>query len=104
MGSSQRSIEFFYKNFVESSSEEESDGETEILLAVAQMVHDHYLLPPHRGGSSKRREDNQECDREDGTYTFTRTTSIQLIQSLERRHSVTAIGCRETCSCKFLMV
>src|SRR4051812_43195054 len=59
-------MDFFYKNFVESSSEEESDGETEILLVAAQMVHDHYLLPPRKGGSSKRRQTNQKRDREEG--------------------------------------
>jgi len=59
-------MEFVYKNFVELSSEEESDGETEILLAAAQMVHDHYLLPPRRGDSSKRCEANQERDQKEG--------------------------------------
>src|SRR4051812_24743302 len=91
MGSSQRrAMEFFYKNFVESSFEE-SDGEIDILLAAAQMVHDHYLLPPRRRGSSKRREANQSATEKMATYAFTRDTSIQLIQSLKRRHFVAAI-------------
>uniref|UniRef100_A0ACD6AC07 Uncharacterized protein n=1 Tax=Avena sativa TaxID=4498 RepID=A0ACD6AC07_AVESA len=51
MGSIRRAMKFFYKNFVESSSEEESDGET-------VCWHDHYLLPPRRAVSSKRRKAN----------------------------------------------
>jgi hypothetical protein len=58
-----RSIEFFYKNVIESSSDEESDGETELLFAAANMMHDQYLLPPRRGGSSEKCKANTDRDR-----------------------------------------
>jgi hypothetical protein len=41
---------------LESSSDEEFDGETDLLMATAGMVNKELLLPPHRGGSSKKQE------------------------------------------------
>jgi hypothetical protein len=38
-----------------SSSDEESDGETDLLMTAAGMFNEHFLMPPHRGGSSKKR-------------------------------------------------
>jgi hypothetical protein len=49
-----------------SSSDEDSDGETELLVATAGMVNEHFLMPPRRGGSSKKREGNVDRDREAG--------------------------------------
>jgi hypothetical protein len=49
-----------------SSSDEESDGETDLLMAAAGMVNEHFLMPPRRGGSSKKREGNVDRDREAG--------------------------------------
>jgi hypothetical protein len=46
-----------------SSSDEDSDGETELLLAAAGMVNEHFLM---RGISSKKREGNIDRDREAG--------------------------------------
>jgi hypothetical protein len=47
-----------------SSSDEESNGETDLLMVVAGMVNKHFLMPPRRGGSSKKREGNVDRDRE----------------------------------------
>jgi hypothetical protein len=49
-----------------SLSDEDSDGVTELLLAAAGMVNEHFLMPPRRGGSSKKREGNIDRDREAG--------------------------------------
>jgi hypothetical protein len=49
-----------------SSSDEDSYGETELLVAAAIMVNEHFLMPPGRGGSSKKREGNVDRDREAG--------------------------------------
>jgi hypothetical protein len=49
-----------------SLSDEDSDGKTELLLAAAGMVNEHFLMPPRRGGSSKKREGNIDRDREAG--------------------------------------
>jgi hypothetical protein len=57
-----KSIEFFYKNVIESSSDEESDGETELLPAATSMAHNHFLLPKRRGGSSVKRKANKNRD------------------------------------------
>jgi hypothetical protein len=51
---------------LESSSDEDSDGETDLLMAAAGMVNEHFLMPPRRGGSSKQREGNVDRDREAG--------------------------------------
>jgi hypothetical protein len=48
------------------SSDEESDDETDLLMADTGMVNEHFLMPPHRGGSSKKREANVDRDREAG--------------------------------------
>jgi hypothetical protein len=51
MGSSSRmaAIQAFYENVLESSSEKESDSETDLLIAAAAMVNNHYLMLPRRG-------------------------------------------------------
>jgi hypothetical protein len=46
--------------------DEESDGETDLLMAVVDMVNEHFLMPPRRGGSSKKQEANVNRDREAG--------------------------------------
>jgi hypothetical protein len=67
-----KAIEFFYKNVIESSSDKESDGETELLLAAASMAHDHFMLPKHRGGSSVKRKANKNRDRVGGHASLMR--------------------------------
>jgi hypothetical protein len=55
-------IQTFYENALESSSDEESDGETDLFIAAAAMVNDHYMMPPHMGGSPKKRLPNVDRD------------------------------------------
>jgi hypothetical protein len=68
MGISSRraAVQAFYENVLNLSSDEESDGETDLLMADTGMVNEHFLMPPHRGGSSKKREANVDRDREAG--------------------------------------
>jgi hypothetical protein len=61
-----KAIECFYKNIIKSSSDEESDGETELLFTAARMAHDHYLLLKRKGGSSVKRKANKDRDRVGG--------------------------------------
>jgi hypothetical protein len=60
---SSKEIELFYKNIIESSLDEDSDREIELLFTVANMMHDHFLLPKRRGGSSAKRKVNTGRDR-----------------------------------------
>jgi hypothetical protein len=68
MGSSSRraATMAYFDNVPMSSSDEDSDGETELLVATAGMVNEHFLMPPYRGGSCKKREGNVDRDREAG--------------------------------------
>jgi hypothetical protein len=68
MGSSSHSVaaKAYFDNVLMSSSDEESDSETDLLMVDAGMVNEHFLMPPHRGGSSKKREGNVDHDREAG--------------------------------------
>jgi hypothetical protein len=50
----------------ESSSDEESGGEIELLFTVASMAKDHYLLPKRMGGSSVKRKADKDRDRVGG--------------------------------------
>jgi hypothetical protein len=56
MGSSSRraATKAHYDNVLMSSSDEDLDGETELLVDAADMVNEHFLMPPRRGGSSKK--------------------------------------------------
>jgi hypothetical protein len=56
----------YFDNMLMSSSDEESDGETDLLMAAAGMVNEHFLMPPRRGCSSKKWEGNVDRDREAG--------------------------------------
>jgi hypothetical protein len=51
MGSNSRrtATQAFYENVLESSPDEDFDGETDLLMAVASMVNKEFLLPPRRG-------------------------------------------------------
>jgi hypothetical protein len=68
MGSSCRraAAKAYFDNVLMSSSDEDSDGETELLLVAAGMVNEHFPMPPRRGGSSKKREGNVDQDGEVG--------------------------------------
>jgi hypothetical protein len=49
-----------------SSFDEESDSKTDLLMAAAGMVNEHFMMPPRGGGSSKKQEGNVDRDREAG--------------------------------------
>jgi hypothetical protein len=67
MGSSRRTAaKAYFDNVLMSFSNEDSDSETELLVAAAGMVNEHFLMPRRRGGSSKKREGNIDRDREAG--------------------------------------
>jgi hypothetical protein len=59
-------IKAFYKNVLESASEEESDNEIDLLIAAVAMVNDHHPMSPRTGGSSKKRLANIDCNQEAG--------------------------------------
>jgi hypothetical protein len=56
MGSSscRAATKAYFDNVLMSSSDEESDDETEFLMAIDGMVNEHFLMPTRRGGSSKK--------------------------------------------------
>jgi hypothetical protein len=58
-----KAIDFFYKNVIESSLDEDSNGEIELLFTTASMMHEHYVLPQRRCGSSEKRKANTDRDR-----------------------------------------
>jgi hypothetical protein len=68
MGSSSHraAAKAYFDNVLMSSSDEESDGETDILMATAGIVSEHFPIPPHRDCSSKKQEGNVDRDREAG--------------------------------------
>jgi hypothetical protein len=54
-----KAIMWYYKNVIESSSDEESDGDTDILLAAA-MHHEQLLALPRRHVPLEKREGKGE--------------------------------------------
>jgi hypothetical protein len=66
-----KSIQTFYKNVIESSSDKEADDDTELMMAVAMLFHEHTLRPVFRG-SVKGRKPNVKCNRERGHYQLYR--------------------------------
>jgi hypothetical protein len=66
MGSSSRraAAHAFYENVLELTADEESNGETDLLLVAVGMVNAHFLMPPRRDGLSKKREANVDSDPE----------------------------------------
>jgi hypothetical protein len=86
-----KSIEFFYKHAIESSQDEESDGETKLLPAAACMAHAHFLLPKRGGGSSVKYKANKDRDRVGGHVGlmqdyFHHTDPIYYTKSFRRRY------------------
>jgi hypothetical protein len=68
MGNSSRraAAKAYCDNVLMSSSDEETDGETDLLMAMTSMVNEHFLMPPRRGGSYKQQEGNVDHEREAG--------------------------------------
>jgi hypothetical protein len=62
-----KSIDFFVKNVLDSSSEEESCASSGLMVAAASLIHEltDMHMPMHRG-SKRPRRDNLERDREGG--------------------------------------
>ena len=59
------SIEFFYKNVVESSSDDDSDGDTEMIMTAASFIYDDMMRPTRRA-SINQRSANVDRERESG--------------------------------------
>jgi hypothetical protein len=80
----------FYKTIIEPSSDEESDDDTELMMAVAMLLHDHTSRPVYRG-SVKGRKANVKRNREKVHYQLYRdyfhpTNPIFDAQRFRRRY------------------
>jgi hypothetical protein len=62
-----KSIQTFYKNVIESSSDKETDDDTELMMAVTMLLREHTSRPVHRG-SVKGRAGNVKRNCEKGHY------------------------------------
>jgi hypothetical protein len=62
-----KSIQTFYKNVIESSSDEKSDDDTELMMDASMLLHEHTSRPVYRG-SVKGRKPNVKCNREKSHY------------------------------------
>jgi hypothetical protein len=60
---------FFYKNVIDTSSDDESGNDSDQLMAAATLTHEHNELqrPGHRG-STRPHKDNVKRNREDGRH------------------------------------
>jgi hypothetical protein len=59
--------EFFYKKFVQTSSDEDSDDDSDVLLAVPSLLHDHNEAMLHQWkGSVPDQAKNLDHNREAG--------------------------------------
>jgi hypothetical protein len=87
-----KSIQTFYKNVIESSSNEEADDDTELMMAATMLLHEHTSRPVYRG-SVKGRKANVKRNRERGHYQLYRdyfhpTRPIFDVQRLRRRYQM----------------
>jgi hypothetical protein len=64
-------IRMFYKTGVDSLSDEESDDDTELMMAATILIHEHTSRPVYRG-SVKRCKPNVKRIRERGHYQLYR--------------------------------
>jgi hypothetical protein len=85
-----KSIQTFYKNVIESSSNEEADDDTELMMAATMLRHEHTSRPVYRG-SVKGRKANVKRNRERGHYQlyhnyFHHTRPIFDVQRLRHRY------------------
>jgi hypothetical protein len=89
MGSSSRraAAKAYYDNVLMSSSNEDSDGETELLIAAVGMVNEHFLMPPCRGGSSKKRDGTSIAIEKLTMIASTRTNSRRQCATLQVRNA-----------------
>jgi hypothetical protein len=63
------SVEMFYKSVIESSSDEESDDDFELIMATAALIYEQNSRPR---GSTKPRRANIKRNREKGHYQLYR--------------------------------
>jgi hypothetical protein len=57
----------FYNNVIESSSDEEANNDTELMMAASMLLHEHTSRPVYRG-SVKGCKANVKPNRERGHY------------------------------------
>jgi hypothetical protein len=92
-----KSIQTFYKNVIESSLDEEADDDTELMMAVAMLLHEYTLRPVYRARSRDASAMSSVTVRGATTNSIV-TTSILPSQSLMRKVSDVATGCQRSCS------
>jgi hypothetical protein len=85
-----KSIQMFYKNVIESLSDEEADDDTELMMVVAMLLHEHTSRPVYRG-SVMGCKPNVKRNRERGHYQLYRdyfhpTRPISDKQRFRRRY------------------
>jgi hypothetical protein len=89
-----KSIEFFYKNVMDTSSEDDSGHDWD-LLAVATLIHQHNKLQRHvHLGSTRPHRSMSIAIEKLATIDCTNTTSTKPIQSTRSYHFNAAIGCQ----------
>jgi hypothetical protein len=66
-----KSIQTFYMDIIESSSDKEADDDTELMMAAAMLLHEHTSRPAYRG-SVKGCKPNVKHNREKGHYQLYR--------------------------------
>jgi hypothetical protein len=75
-----KSIQTFYKTVIESSLDEESDDDTELMMAAAILLYEHISRPVFRARSRDASPMSSATVRRATTNSIT-TTSILPIQS-----------------------
>jgi hypothetical protein len=99
-----KSIQTFYKNAIESSSDEEAGDDTELMMAVAMLLHEHTSRPVFTlrgqcsGARSRDESPMSSAIVRRATTNSIVTTSILPTQSLMCKDSGAATRCQESCS------
>jgi hypothetical protein len=90
-------IQMFYKNVIESSSDEESNDDSELMIAATMLLYEHTSRPVYRG-SFKGRKASVKRNRGKGHYQLYLDYFIIPSQSLMHKHSGATTGCQGSCS------
>jgi hypothetical protein len=91
---------------LESSCDEDSNSETDLLMATVGMVNEELLLLPRRGGSSKKQEANVDHNLEDGHVRLYKDYfDPDMVNPLDKEKAFPRryIGCPEKCLWSFSM-
>jgi hypothetical protein len=88
----------YYDNVLMSSSDEDLNGETDLLMVVVGIVNEHFLMPPRRAAHLKSGRPTSITIEKLATRAYTRTTSTRSIRSIKRRHFVAGIEYPENVS------